>query len=168
MGTNYYWRTSLDRLDPITLPTGDVIELAEILDRCDPRIHIGKRSGAGRYCWACRQTLCPDGDTGVHQGIPIGKWHITCPTCGKRPVISTTPRAAGAGRPLSTLPTYTTACSFSWAQDPSKVRDICDRNPFAPIVVDEEDTEMECSDFLKMLKQTCPIEFTHSIGVPFS
>ncbi len=156
MSTNYYWRTSLDRLDPITLPTGDVIELAEILDRCDPRIHIGKRSGAGRYCWACQQTLCPGGIAAVHQGIPISEWPEECPVCGKRPVIS------------KTFNREAFACSFSWAQDPARVRDICDRNPFAPIVVDESGGEMECSDFLKMLKQTCPIEFTHSIGVPFS
>ncbi len=60
------------------------------------------------------------------------------------------------------------ACSFSWAQDPAKVRDVCERNPFATIVIDESGEPMECVDFLKMLKQTCPIEFTHSIGVPFS
>ena len=88
----------------------------------------------------------------------IPDWPETCPVCGKRPVISKT-----FGREA-----FTTACSFSWAQDPAKVRDVCERNPFATIVIDESGEPMECVDFLKMLKQTCPIEFTHSIGVPFS
>lgn len=41
MSTNFYW----DEPDA----TGD-------------RKHIGKRSGAGAYCWTCKRTMCIDGE----------------------------------------------------------------------------------------------------------
>ena len=45
------------------------------------KIHIGKRSAAGWYCWDCRITLRKDGESGVHQGDRA--WHDRCPQCGK-------------------------------------------------------------------------------------
>src|SRR5437879_5718682 len=75
MGTNFYWRTAAT-----LLPTGeDVPE-----DSDDPRIHIGKRSAAGPYCWDCDQTLCKDGIDGIHQGK--SGWYPACPRCGKEPL----------------------------------------------------------------------------------
>lgn len=63
MGTNFYWITPEPEL--ITLPTGEEVERGRF-DHDDPRIHIGKRSAAGMYCWSCRVTLHKHGEKYVH------------------------------------------------------------------------------------------------------
>ena len=70
MGTNFYWK----KLPP---------ELEELVNdkNKDIIMHIGKRSGAGDYCYDCGTTFCEYGDRGVHK--TLGNWYDKCPICGK-------------------------------------------------------------------------------------
>ena len=134
MGTNYYWKVSL--------PTG------EDLLSDDPRVHIGKASSAGRYCWKCRVSLCMDGEDKIHCG---GGWLEECPHCG----------ATGA-------PVVRAAWSFTWAQEPDQVRSILQGRPDELLVVDERGDASTGREFLRMLEAECPIQFKHSIGSRFT
>ena len=68
MGTNYYWKPEyiigLGQKDP--------------LSNEDPKVHIGKTSGAGPYCWDCGTTLNKGGTREVHYNR---EWHDACPIC---------------------------------------------------------------------------------------
>jgi hypothetical protein len=164
MGTNFFWLVS----GATTLPTGEEMGW----DYDDPRIHIGKRSAAGRYCWDCDQTLCSGGKERVHYGDPFLS---KCPSCGKEeaPVdgLKTGPVAVelGFAQPETKRPTGVQGCSsFSWAQDPDRVRKVCGERPEEVLIVDEYDRRMTCAEFIEMLDSNCPLEYTGSIGVHFS
>ena len=77
MGTNYYWMNGFIE-DPRQF--GQFIDEAEIEMRDDPRVHIGKRSAAGRWCWDCGVSLAREGTREVHYR---STWHDACPACGK-------------------------------------------------------------------------------------
>lgn len=143
MSTNFYWR--LDFPHTVTLPTGDQYKMRA--DHMDPKVHIGLRSGAGRYCWDCRQTFCIDGIAGIHASR--SKWHEVCPSCGKPP--------GEYG-----------ACTFTWAQDPKRVRSTCEKYATSQVIADEYDRLFTGAEFLKMLEEDCPIEYKGSIGQWFS
>ena len=59
------------------------------------------------------------------------------------------------------------ASSFSWAQEPARVIQICTRWPDEVLVVDEYGREMTGSEFMEALL-VCPLWFTGSVGVAFS
>lgn len=74
MGTNYYWIDNPDNFDEM-----------------DPRIHIGKRSAAGRYCYDCGIYLTAQSTQYAHMGKRdefneyINRKFDVCPNCGKGP-----------------------------------------------------------------------------------
>lgn len=119
--------------------------------------HIGKRSAAGMYCWHCDVTLCPGGNSGVHDSRYDGKWRTTCPKCGASPDDDPTKGCVPAA-----------TSSFRWAQDPAEVRAKCEAAIERPCVVDEYGETFTGGEFLRMLRANCAIEFTESIGQYFS
>jgi hypothetical protein len=170
MGTNFYWNIGRDRCITVKLPTGAEFELSS--GDMDPRIHIGKRSGAGAYCWDCNCTLCPEGEARIHYSRH--PWPSTCPSCGKEQIkegLTAGPAAVelGFADAATERPTGVRgACSFSWAQDPEIVRRICTERPDEELVVDEYDRKLTGKEFLGMLRACCPIESLEHLGVCFS
>lgn len=182
MGTNFYFKRSL-------------LDLPEDTDSDDPRIHIGKRSAAGLYCWDCDETLHKEGRERIHYSVPEHYWpngrvntmdlhamvraseNVTykcCPKCGQAPAKSDSfsegPAAIelGFAKPRAVRPTGVCGTSsFSWAQDPEKVGRICEQHADEPIIEDEYGREMAGHEFLDMLLSNCGIQYTHSIGVMF-
>lgn len=55
-------------------------------------------------------------------------------------------------------------CNFTWAQDPVKVRLMCEKYPDTNIIQDEYGEPYTGASFLKMLEEWCKEETTHSIG----
>lgn len=167
MGTNFYWIDS-------TFKNEDEDDELDVFED-EYRRHIGKRSAAGLYCWDCKVTLCPGGEERIHYGDGTAHWHKTCPKCGAPPVqeklgdpepISV---ELGFARPKEERPEGVRgAASFSWAQDPAKVRMRCETAGDDVIIEDEYGRKMSGLEFLRMLQANCPIEFTHHVGVRFS
>lgn len=163
MGTNFFWKVP----EGPVLPTGEQIGW----DSDDPKVHIGKRSAAGLYCWDCDRTLCTGGKARVHYG---DQFLSQCPKCGKRSTADSLKEGPvavelGFAKPATARPTGVQgAASFSWAQDPGRVRDICRQRPDEVLIVDEYGGDMTCAEFIGMLENNCPLEFTGSIGQYFS
>lgn len=151
MGTNFYWKG--------------------VPEDMDPEHHIGKRSAAGLWCWDCGLTLCEGGIDGIHMSR-FG-WHKTCPKCGAEPVAEGLAAGAGAvelgfAKPRTKKPTGVRSCSsFTWAQDPAKVRAKCEENANKKVVVDEYGRKLTGREFLTMVKVNCPVQFHDSIGTQF-
>ncbi len=166
MGTNFYWIAEAQYVSgPLA---GEPVDL----DRDDPKIHIGKRSAAGLYCWDCGVTLAKGGEAIIHTGDAA--WYESCPRCGAEPTktnnLATGPAAVelGFAEPAKARPTGVHGCaSFTWAQDPAAVRATCS-GVREPIVVDEYGRKLTGFEFLRMLTTNCPIEFTELIGEAFS
>ena len=145
MGTNFYWtRVVKFRKDD------------------DPKVHIGKRSAAGMYCWDC--------------GLTIRDWRKECPKCRQKPVkegLSAGPAAVelGFAEPRKERPTGVRGySSFAWAQEPDRVREKCLKfhNRFLRVIVDEYGWKMTGRKFVRMLDANCPVQFMDSIGRWFS
>jgi hypothetical protein len=147
VGTNFYWRERLGEDD---------------LGLDDPRVHIGKRSGAGYYCWDCDESLHELGIEGIHTGID--RWLDACPRCGKRKTEGPEPV-----RDLARLPVgVAKCCSFTWSASPRRVRAVCAAQLDTKIVVDENGLDFTGREFLEMLALFCPIEVHDAIGTRFS
>lgn len=131
MSTNFYWD------EP---------------DATEDRKHIGKRSGAGPYCWTCRRTMCVDGEAAVHLGRSA--WYDKCPGCGATREADPSTGQKGLGY----------ACSFTWAEEPDEVLTQCALE--ARAVVDEYERRLTGREFLSMLKG-CPIWFLDLVGKEF-
>ena len=155
MGTNFYWNVMAPWAE-VTLPTG-VVKRVGGFDTDDPDVHIGKRSGAGAYCFDCKVTLCKDGESRIHYSD--SGFYDECPKCDA-------PNTVRSGRPDGNPVSY--ACSFSWAQDPNRVRRVCGERLNEVLIHDSYGKELTGEEFLEILKKDCPIEFTDSIGRPFS
>ena len=129
------------------------------------RLHIGKRSAAGLYCWNCQQTLNEGGVEGIHTGR-YGQYD-NCPDCGEQYKPESLSQSSG-GVELGFAKTHsphkgvTSIASFTWAINPS--------NLFGKgvIIIDEYGRKYGKSQFTQMLSDMCPIEFYHSIGIEFS
>lgn len=158
MGTNFYWKAE----GKVTTPTGtiDVREFFALVElRMDVRVHIGKRSAAGLYCWDCKQTLCRGGAHRIHffATDKDKDWFEACPLCGQS---RKDPKDA-------TTHTGVEPCmSFTWAQDPAMVRNFCEAHLKEPIMEDEYGQTLTGGEFLRMLKD-CPIEYTDFVGTAF-
>ena len=167
MGTNFYWRV----VDPeeVTLPNGEVVRPMDSIDNMDPRIHIGKRSAAGKYCWDCHQTFCKGGEEQIH--LDESDWYDACPKCGKKEEKSDHSSGLvelGFQKAANKPPTgVSTATSFSWAQYPSEVKETCSKKLDEVIVVDEYSRGYTGQEFLDMIESNCPIWFRDSIGTYF-
>ena len=171
MGTNFHWL--VPDASAITLPTGETIDLG--IETDDPRIHIGKRSAAGLYCFDCRVSLCPGGEKAVHDGT-YDRWPDRCPKCGQSPAPTShddrmNPVAIELGFAKATSEQRTGvrgAASFTWAQDPERVVATCEAHADEEIVEDEYRRRYTGRQFVDMLNAACPIRFTDSIGRWFS
>lgn len=158
--------------DPVnvTLPTGVVVS-SDTEDE-DPRIHIGKRSAAGLYCFDCDNTLCPGGKDRIHTG-GNEPWPNKCPKCGQgatnEPLHDSAPGIElGFAEPKVDRPKgVRSCCSFSWAQDPAAVLAACHEGLDRTLVVDEYGRTMTGKEFGEMLVANCPVQFS-SLGQWFS
>ena len=75
----------------------------------------------------------------------------------------------GFAEPRPGRPSGVRGCSsFSWAQDPDKVRAICGEHLDDEIIADEYGRKMTGRAFLDMVEANCPIQFTRSVGKWFS
>lgn len=168
MGTNFYW--ALVGGGAIQLATGDHITVT--VDSDDPRIHIGKRSAAGLYCYDCDVTLCPGGKARIHMSDE--EWPKACPKCGATQAdegLRAGPVAVelGFAAPREERPTGVRGTSsFSWAQSPEAVRRTCEAHMDDEVIVDEYERRMTGRAFLAMLRANCAVEFTGSVGEWFS
>lgn len=168
MSTCFFWKTS-DVPSGVKSPTGEVIEGG--LERGHPKIHIGKRSAAGLYCWNCRCTLCAAGEEYIHYSRH-NRFLDHCPRCGSGPTNEQDGPVAvelGWSEGRQEAPTGVRGTSsFTWAQEPAVVRRTCEERMDESIVVDEYGTEMTGREFLTMLRCNCAVEYLHLVGKWFS
>jgi len=136
MGTNFYWADG-------------------------EKEHIGKRSGAGPYCWDCRRTLCIGGEYEVHQMSGRGSFFKECPGCGKSLSGSVISSKAPPSGVLS-------SCSFIWAINPEKAVFHLGQHARELCVEDEYGKKYSGAEFMIMLESQCPIRFFDRIGKEFS
>ena len=145
MGTNFYWRKNGQSVDD----------------------HIGKRSAAGYYCFDCNITLCKAGDGGVHHSK--SGWYDKCPKCGKEPLKEGLNEGAAAVElGFSKLATkkkkgVASCSSFTWGIPKESLYK--SRRKY---VFDEYDRKMLRTDFIKMIRCNCPIQYYDQIGKEFS
>ena len=191
MGTNFYWRPDEQGRLPAGIGLGRTFSLDwEGLD--DSALHIGKRSGAGLYCWDCG---CPcvkevefriPGDaferrvrwhpSAVHGGRTAANLDH-CPICLEKPKkddakLSDEGHPAGIelgfAKPLKNRPRGVSgASSFGWAQEPARVLSLCKLWPRAEFVVDEYGDVLTGREFFDIVL-LCPLWWTDSIGQGFS
>ena len=134
--------------------------------------HVGKRSAAGGYCWDCRMTMCPGGESQVHMGRALPwepgyvPWPKICPQCGAGESPETIHNSA-AGRELGFNKSAPAAkrgvascSSWTWAMNPDELEGYSD-------FVDEYGHGYTRAEFMAVLEE-CPIRFFDSIGVEFS
>ncbi len=100
-------------------------------------------------------------------------WYSMCSTCFKVPEDTSLPTSAsvelGFGKPRIERPKgVSSASSFTWAQNPVQVRQMCERHMEEELIVDEYGRKLTCREFLLMLRMNCPIEFTQAIGECFN
>jgi len=150
MGTNFYWIK--DSEDPM-----------------DPRVHIGKRSAAGLYCWDCGVTLCKEGVSAIHSSD--SNWYEKCPKCGKEPEKegwgNAVGRELGFAKNSPKKKTGVKSCSsFTWAQKIETIQKRIQDNLTKKVIKDEYDRTYTGKEFLKILEE-CPIQFK-AIGAWFS
>jgi hypothetical protein len=132
------------------------------------KIHIGKRSAGGYFCWDCGLTLCTSGTQGVHKDI--SGWYDKCPKCGAKPKRERLSNSA-AGRELGfntkrpNKKNGVRSCStFRWAIKPAKLfLDTTEKTK----IVDEYGSIYTWEEFQQVLKE-CAIEFYNSINYKFS
>lgn len=146
-----------------------------------PEFHLGKRSAAGLYCWDCKETLCLDGTSGVHESK--SGWATMCLTCGQKPNIesigaSTAGRELGFNQDTPRRKSGVSSCSsFRWAMEEKdmigKIAEIekcpnCD-HPYPDtdkVIEDEYGSPYTLAQFRQIL-QECPIQYQDSIGQVF-
>lgn len=130
------------------------------------RVHLGKRSSAGMYCWDCDLTLCKGGNTEIHEGRC--EWFDRCPKCGRKVEEeniedSSTGRELGFNRkPFGKKTGVKSASNFTWAIDPAKVYYFSDDVK----IQDEYDRNLTLQEFRDMLRE-CPLHFYGLIGKEF-
>lgn len=121
MSTNFYWYLGFPARKTVRLPTGEDFDFCVARD--DPKIHVGKRSFAGIYCFKCKKK------TGAK---------AICSDCGAE--YSRSDDAKGA-------------FLFSWAQNPSKVRALCGELGDKVLLEDEYGETYTGAQFLKLLNE---------------
>lgn len=141
MGTNFYIHTKKDK------------------------IHIGKRSAAGLYCWDCKITLCEGGNSKIHSGH--SNWHSLCPKCGKSNeedfINSSAARELGFNKTeFKSKSGVMTCSSFTWAMEPEEFYNL----PRYVTIYNEYGEKFTKGRFKKMMKE-CPIQFK-LLGQEFS
>ena len=121
----------------------------------NPLWHIGKRSGAGKYCMNCGTTFCIHGTTRIHyddnpyqfltqewEDAQKYYWYEKCPICGKE---------------------GTYICTFTWTF--MKQKQIIEQLSLNPntldkkLIVDEYDEEFTPKEFWEEELKNCPVEY---------
>lgn len=153
MSTNFYW-ACLTEVPNIIYYGNGTEQYLKLRGN-----HIGKKSGAGYFCWSCKITLCKNGEKAIH--IAKNEWHDFCPTCGATKEsfkIINNEKFEGVGY------VYT----FNWAESPDSVENICKLHLNKKIIVDENECKYTGNEFIQMLKKDCPYNKYSSIGTTFS
>lgn len=155
MSTNYYWKEERH-------------EQEENIQQ-----HIGKRSGAGLYCYDCGTTLNRGGVMYIHQGKNgttddlFNVWLDKCPSCGNSKEgkdgfeNSTSALELGFAKEQDIKKSgISTCCSFTWTlkKHMNEIMQIWNTGSDEKIIVDEYGEEFSAGEFIKML-EICPIEF---------
>ena len=144
MSTNYYWKE--DDTKPCVVKLVHGAEIPVSIDPDDPRLHIGKRSAAGRWCHDCNRTLCKGGVQAIHHTFI--DWRDDCPECH------------------ATFADVGHACSFSWAASRDEVMKILAANQNKAIIVDEYDRDMTGLEMVDVLAEI-KIHDYQSVGKRF-
>ena len=134
MGTNFYWRKIPQEFQKYQ---NNVYEVVSCYDARDSVLkHIGKRSGAGLYCYDCGTTLHRLGTDYVHSGE--GDWYPKCPICGRE------------GSPM---------CTFRWTFMKHKwlVQKLANEGCTEKLIIDEYGDEYTPLEFLGEVET--PVEF---------
>lgn len=151
MGTNFYWKKL-----PKELKQYEKLIKTQTNDRdMNPLYHIGKRSGAGKYCMDCGTTFCIHGTTRIHyndnpydlfsdayEQAQKYYWYDKCPICGKE---------------------GTYICTFTWTF--MKQKQIIEQLSLNPttlnkkLIVDEYEEEFTPTEFLFNVIESCPVEY---------
>jgi len=123
----------------------------------EKKVHIGKRSSAGIYCWDCHCSVPADKPSLDHP-------RYICPNCkeefmGEALVDSSAGRELGFNKgPFKVKTGIKSASRFSWA-----TKEI----PVDAKIVNEYGEEFTFDQFHEMLKE-CPMQNTEMIGKEFS
>lgn len=131
--------------------------------------HIGKRSGAGLFCYSCNSWF---NNPSNYDKRPLGL-RESCTYCGKQPEWSpntSTNLKPGFEKSENTRPSegVKTTCSFTWANWPDEVYRIAlTAPPGLKLVIDEYGHTMTGPEFLAMLRSSVDITYM-SIGDVFS
>ena len=132
MGTNYYWKPEyiigLGQKDPLS-------------DE-DPKVHIGKSSAAGPYCWDCGVTLNMGGSREVHYGKYA--WYDACPICG-----CTTKKTEALGESLGPKEGVQSCLSFLWTAMGHKHRIMAMAADPNSILISETGQEFTAQEFIE-------------------
>lgn len=153
MGTNFYW---------IYNPNN--------LDKDHPKIHIGKRSAAGLYCYDCGIYLTAESTQYAHmqesfkkeiQCITTKSFDGVCPNCGKsrqKDSFSSAFKELGFDQPKTELTGVQGCSSFTWTMmlHKSRITELLTSDD--KVIIDEYGKEFSAVEFLNELKYT-PIEF---------
>ena len=151
MGTNFYWKQL-----PKELKQYEKLIKIQIKDKdMNPLYHIGKRSGAGKYCMDCGTTFCIHGTTRIHyndnpyelfsdayEEAQKYYWYDKCPICGKE---------------------GTYICTFTWTF--MKQKQLIEQLSLNPktlskkLIVNEYEEEFTPTEFLWDELGNCPVEY---------
>jgi hypothetical protein len=153
----------------------------------DEKVHIGKRSAAGPYCWDCKRTLCQDGEGSAHAtwaGYIMNenhvydchktRWFESCPFCGARKkdedwTTSSAGRELGFNKSKPKKKKGVLSCSsFSWAIAPVSLKDICATHYRGDKpIINEYGDQMTLKEFQQILEE-CPIQYLNMMDKEFS
>ena len=148
MSTNFYLNTGIIPLTNIQVVKGGLGELVYLDNGFSIDTHIGKRLASGAYCWACRKTLCVDGEKAIHRGKAT--WSNKCPDCG---ALFSDRRDANHAVSYS--------CSFSWTISPLALHMIvAPAGLNANCIIDDYNRKMTIQEFFQILLE-CPIQFSN-------
>lgn len=161
MGTNFYWKKlpkelkQYEKLVQTQTKDKDMYLYQELMN---PLWHIGKRSGAGKYCMNCGTTFCIHGTTRIHyndnpyelfsdayEQAQKYYWYDKCPICGKE---------------------GTYICTFTWTFMKQKeiirklyAEEVKGRLKETKLIVNEYDEEFTPKEFWEEELKNCPVEY---------
>lgn len=176
MSTNFYWYMEHHSVGDRALPTGETIYRSKGFDEDDPKYHLGKRSGAGLYCWDCKVTLCSGGEELIHKGS--AQFLSACPKCHKTEsdsfpdrfsrIVGVVEEVRAEENDYKKPTGVAGACSFTWAQDADRAIQIMMDQPDEVLVEDEYGRTYTGDEFMRLLDANCPIHFRELVGQRFS
>lgn len=137
MGTNFYWKSIPKEFEKYKAN----VERHSVygFDNNNENVlkHIGKRSGAGLYCYECGTTLNKFGTDHLHD-CEYSEWYERCPICGRE---------------------GSSICTFRWTFMKHKwlIEKLAGEGCRQYLIVDENDEEYTPLEFLQAVET--PIEY---------